>query len=76
MSIRAPLPTQPPPAAVVSGAPRFRTIVGDGAIQIAQLRSDDSVLMAVDVSKPARPRLEKPIQTGLDGRLQFLVGRA
>jgi hypothetical protein len=65
---------QPPAALVYPVLPRFQTITGEGAIQIAQLRSDDSVLMAVDVSEPARPRLEKPFQTGLSGRLQFAGG--
>ena len=49
--------------------PRFETVVGKGPVQLAQLRDDRSILVPIDMTVPSRPRLEKPFQSGLSGRL-------
>ena len=54
--------------------PRFATIVGDGPLQVAQCDDDRSLLIPVDASVAAQPRLAKPIATGLGGTLQYAGG--
>lgn len=54
--------------------PRFATIAGDGPLQIAQCDDDRSLLIPVDASVAAQPRLAKPIATGLGGTLQYAGG--
>jgi hypothetical protein len=50
--------------------PLIQAIDGQGPLQTAQSREDRSLLLPIDVTNPALPRLGPPFDTGIDGTFE------